>query len=155
MTSESADLDKLAPPSVRVHAPVWCALDDARSERQRPAGESHGCDSATGLILADRSFLGWDKLKPKLQAINVTSGFKSHPRSRLLLRRLLWMGYTSAREIRFVTAISIGGDDHVYRPFYGEGSFGRKSSPKKPGDSAKVCEPFPHFHQTPQDSPRS
>jgi hypothetical protein len=37
--------------------------------------ECHGSDDATGLILADWSFLSWDELKPKLVAINIASGF--------------------------------------------------------------------------------
>jgi len=37
--------------------------------------ECHGSDDATGLILADGSYLGWDELKPKLEAINIASRF--------------------------------------------------------------------------------
>jgi hypothetical protein len=37
--------------------------------------ECHGSDDATGLILGDGSYLGWDVLKPKLEAINIASRF--------------------------------------------------------------------------------
>jgi len=37
--------------------------------------ECHGSDDGTGLILADGSYLGWDELKPQLEAINIASGF--------------------------------------------------------------------------------
>jgi hypothetical protein len=37
--------------------------------------ECHGSDDATGLILGDGSYLGWDELKPKLEAINIASRF--------------------------------------------------------------------------------
>jgi hypothetical protein len=37
--------------------------------------ECHGSEDATGLILADGSYIGWDELKPQLEAINIASGF--------------------------------------------------------------------------------
>jgi hypothetical protein len=37
--------------------------------------ECHGSEDATGLILADGSYMGWDELKPELEAINIASGF--------------------------------------------------------------------------------
>ena len=39
--------------------------------------ECHGSDDATGLILADGSFLSWDELKPKLEGINIASKFNT------------------------------------------------------------------------------
>ncbi len=56
-------------------------LDDLRADIETTSRnaivqiECHGSDDATGLILADGSYLGWDELKPKLEAINIASRF--------------------------------------------------------------------------------
>lgn len=56
-------------------------LDDLRADIEATGRnailqiECHGSGDATGLILADGSYLGWDELKPSLEAINIASGF--------------------------------------------------------------------------------
>lgn len=51
-----------------------------------------------------------------------------------------------------LTTTIIRGDDHGYRPFYGEGPFGPKSSPDN-GDPTEVCEPRQGTGPTPQAPP--
>lgn len=56
-------------------------LDDLRADIEATGLNAilqidcHGSDDATGLVLADGSYLSWDELKPKLEAVNIASRF--------------------------------------------------------------------------------